>query len=525
MGKKRSKSQRIGTEGEDQFRLFASRHHLIANKCEQDFGTDFICMIEGAQNKAGMSTVLGGVIGAFVRATQLKRGRIQLDKDDVEHLLACEYPVCVVLVHLRGNGEPSMHFSFVDGAFGEALAGFVESGGKHTYLTSSGLCAESLFDYELQRAIRPGFVEQFRVRLAGLRLDRVIPHSRIQVLRFDDGSFTLVKIQDFFSQFADDGISQPALHKAIFGVEHFMHERLSNLPLRPELIESLQGLPSPVVIEAAIPVMDGAIEVESGDGAVTNCAFEVRKSSDHTGWVHRSGFAITISTSTPHEGKWVHFLCSRADPDVPVILADYADLWDFLESCEPGAKLRFGEGGHAYGVELFSGLMKYGFFAKYLRRVSNLRSWSHGTWYLGDAMDEETLNTLAFLFYLDKAPEHINGMGFTFSDLESSEAPVKMWVPICMNLPRAGSVVWLFTEGKMLTIESGTVGFKFGKILDRDIELRDKRFTKSSFPEIVVETGIKTIPLVPPSENLNQYASDASTWGIPGLCEADSDMN
>jgi len=45
IGKKRSKSQRIGVTGEDYFRIFAVRHRLLANKVEQDFGTDFICQV------------------------------------------------------------------------------------------------------------------------------------------------------------------------------------------------------------------------------------------------------------------------------------------------------------------------------------------------------------------------------------------------------------------------------------------------------------------------------------------------
>jgi hypothetical protein len=100
MGKKRSKSQRIGTAGEDYFRLFSGRHRLLPNKVEQDFGTDFLCQLEGALDGAGMAPVIGGVVGAFVRTTTNSRGRIHLTRSDVEHLLSCDYPVFIFLVHL-----------------------------------------------------------------------------------------------------------------------------------------------------------------------------------------------------------------------------------------------------------------------------------------------------------------------------------------------------------------------------------------------------------------------------------------
>ena len=76
-------------------------------------------------------------------------------------------------------------------------------------------------------------------------------------------------------------------------------------------------------------------------------------------------------------------------------------------------------------------------------------------------------------------------------------------------------------RGKMLSIKDNAVGFRFGKILDRDMEIRSERFTKSLFPEIVAESGIKTILFVPPKEDLKLYSSDASTWSVSGFCGVD----
>lgn len=191
MSKRRSKSQRIGTAGEDHFRLFAGRNRLIASKCEQDFGTDFLCQIEGVQGKTGEAPVLGRLLGAFVRSTENKRGRIRLDREDVEHLLACEYPVLVVLVHLPKDREAAIYFRFVDGEFGEMLADYLTRNEKSISLTPTNLNEERMLTSELSRALTPGFVEQFRVSLAAKSLDRVIPHSRVQVRRSQDGSITL----------------------------------------------------------------------------------------------------------------------------------------------------------------------------------------------------------------------------------------------------------------------------------------------------------------------------------------------
>jgi hypothetical protein len=58
-GKKKTVGQRIGAYGEDLFRLFARRHRLSPNKVEEDLGTDFLCMVEGAPSAAGVAQATG----------------------------------------------------------------------------------------------------------------------------------------------------------------------------------------------------------------------------------------------------------------------------------------------------------------------------------------------------------------------------------------------------------------------------------------------------------------------------------
>lgn len=517
-GKRRSSSQRIGTTGEAYFRLFAERHGLIANKCEQDFGTDFLCQVEGVQEKTGVAPVIGGLLGAFVRTTKSRRGRIRLHRKDIEHLLICEYPICVVLIHLPRGREIGNYFSFVDEELGEMIADFLERGGDNVYLTPSQLKQEFMFEDELSRVLKPGSVEQFRIRLAAKKLDRLIPHTRVQVRRAKDGSFTLVKIRDFFSQFPNDLVSRGILYKAVFGHEDHMFSRFRQVPILPGLIESLSSLPFPVAITGPLPIQAILIEVVSEDGSIRACTFELRSTPGYMGWVHHSGFAITISESELYEGKWIHRLQAQVDPDVPISLSLYEDLWMFLEGCELGAKLQVEGKDIGLNVDQFRDLLHYGFLARYLRLVTTMHQWPEGTWYLGDATNDETLNTLALLFSLAREPERLNGLTLILADRYADEIPIKAAVPICMNLPRSGLVVWIVTEGYVMMHQAALAGFKFGEILDLNIEIREKQFNKSIWPEIVINPKIKTIPLVPPEENLNHYTSDPLTWGC-GILE------
>ena len=425
--------ERIGTIGENHFRQFASRHRLIPNKLEEDFGTDFICQVEGVYQGTGSAQVLGGLVGAFVRATESRRGRIRLNLVDVEHLLACDYPVFLILVHLKKDSPSVIHYKFVDDDFGEILANHVISGKKYQYLTPSNLNNESKFDDELIQALKPGYVEQTRVNLAAKRLNRVIPDIKIQIRRSQNGSFTLVKIRDFIKQFKDDISSKEHLYNALFGHEKLMTPRFENIPIQPELFNSLKQLPSPIVIGGTIPVKESLVKVETKTGVTKVCKFEVRNSPGYVGWVHQTGFALTASEAKKYKGQWVHWLRAKVDSDAPVDLSEYDDLWSFLEYCEPGATIQMGENDHKIRMEAFEGFAQYGFYAKYLRRVAKLYSWQRGTWLLKDAENEEILNTLAFLYHTDTKPEHMSKFGFAMSDTKWSELSVKAWVPICMN--------------------------------------------------------------------------------------------
>ncbi len=510
-GKRRSKSQWIGVTGEDNFRIFAGRHRLLANRVEQDFGTDFICQVEGSQDSAGAAPVLGGLVGAFVRATENRRGRIKLDRGDLEHLLGCEYPICILLVHLQKNKEPQFYFRFVDGEYAEILAKFLQTPEKTFSPTPSGLKGEGIFEEELSRALAPGFTEQSRLWLANMGLQRAIPKSRVQVRRSEYGSYTLVAVPDFLRQFEDDSISRNNLYNAVFGSKNLMLRRLGEIQIRPEVTTSLKRLPSPAVIAGPMVVHKTLIKVFPKRGAIRSCMFEGRKSPGFTGWVHKSGFALTVSESTLHEGKWVHWFHAKTDPELPIILSSCKDLWAFLDGCKPETKIQLFKS-YKVNVELFENLLKYGFFAQYLRDVENIYTWPEGTWLLNDAENEETLNTLGFLSFFYRTPDHMKKFGFIFGEQPLEEKPIRCWIPIIMNLPRAGLVVWILTKALSLISRGVNIGLKISEILEMDIEIRGSRFIKSPWPEVVAHPDNKSIPLAPTEEEINRYRSDPSTW-------------
>lgn len=523
VGKRRSNSQRIGVTGEDNFRIFAGRHRLIANKVEQDFGTDFICQAEGSQDSTGSAPVLGGLVGAFVRATENKRGRVRFKKEDVEHLLGCEYPLFILSVHLSKKREPLFYFRFLDGEFSEILANFLQSGERYFSLTPSELNEERNFEEELSRALNPGFIEQSRLWLANKGLQSVIPKSRIQVVRSHHGTFTLIAVPDFLQQFENGSNSRKSLYTAVFGPGTLLMKRLGEIPLNSKILNSLRNLPSPVVIAGPLTLHRTDIDAISKNGGKKSCMFEGRRSLGFTGWVHKSGFALTVSERTPHEGKWVHWFQAKTDPEVPITVSEHKDLWNFLDGCKPQGEIKLFNN-FRVKVEVFENLLKYAFFAQYLRDIEKMYPWAQGTWFLNDAVNDETLNTLGFLSFLYKYPGRMKGFGFAFAEQPWEEKVFRCWIPIVMNLPRAGLFVWIFTEALSLKIRGENIGLKFGEILETDIEIRGDRLIKSLWPEIAIHPDNKSVPLAPTQLESNRYRSDPANWdcGIVPIDDEDA---
>lgn len=63
--KQRSFAQRVGTAGENQFRLMADRQHLtVAIKVEEDFGVDFMCQAEQTSGTKSVNPMIPATSGS-----------------------------------------------------------------------------------------------------------------------------------------------------------------------------------------------------------------------------------------------------------------------------------------------------------------------------------------------------------------------------------------------------------------------------------------------------------------------------
>lgn len=521
-GKLRSKAQRIGAYGEDLFRLFARRHRLSPTKVEEDLGTDFLCMGEGRPRRDGTAPVLGIVIGACVRTSESYDGRIQLDRSDAEHLLTCDFPTVIALVHTHKLAEQAIHFRFLDRWLVQRLVDFLtkrKSSGKARStisFTPPAFLPETAFDQALTEATAPGFLESLRITIAHARLASVIPRTQIRVFAAEDGGLTLVELEDFTAQFAiSDSTTEGALCDAVFGSPDKLHTRLGRLPIRPELLAALMRLPAPAVVVGQIPAWDYELESVDTTGQAT-CTFEQKAIPGWFAWVHPSGFSIRISDPRPHEGVYAHTTVASIDAEMVSHLEDHPELWDFLEHCSPTGTLRSPKHPESppLTTESIGGLIPFSYFATLLRSIRTVPL-PHGTFRLQDAQDFEAAITLDTLRQLADDGELRYGFGFQLGPEPADvERPIRCHVPICMNTPRQGLIAWVVGNGRLLYHERTRYGLMVDKITSVEVAVRPDRFPKKNpWPEIPIAPGDKrTLVLSPDPSTDALEPSDPSNW-------------
>lgn len=509
--KKRTKSQRVGARGENAFRHIASSIGLLPTKVEEDFGIDFLCQVERDSNQA-VTDITGTLLGVAVRATSSRRGRIRLNRDDVETLLNCRFPVMISLVKLgTAPTDDLVYLRLIDGEFAIELAESLSTAVDEISFTPGSFISHSDASQLIAQATSHGFSETISLLLTQHGLSRVLPNAHIQIQRSAEGQLSLIRTSDILSQF--DVSSEEAkmrLNTALFGSEKHIAQRMTQLPLRKEIWRSLKSLPQPVVIAGQIVTGKVTLIVEESPA---RCEFEARSGIGYIAYVHASGFSIRMSEAKSLNGHMVHYIDAVIDPDIDISYREHKDLWNFLAECAPDRHWKREDWpGKGVSLDESGDLYHFAWFAHYLSQTEGAIAWSSNEWYLSDGKSDEVLNSLALARLAIAEPEFLSGSAITvLKDRDTEEVAVSLTVPACSNLPRGGLILWLHAEGTALLKDEGIGGVIIRRIMRVAPEFVDAVFSKStSKPELVIYSKWPTVALGPTPE---LTSSDASAWG------------
>ena len=419
-GKRRAAANRIGTRGEAAFSYYATLAGLLPTKFQEDVGLDFICQVDENPASFPSSTIASAVIGVSVRSTSKVGGRIALDRSDAADLLRADFPVCVVLLEENGLSDTPW-FASLDAGFRDQLLNFLASKRKTFTFTSNECRPWSDFRSWVDSAMTPGSAEQEKIKAAESRLEKSIANVKLEVRRDARGALTIVTAMDLYAYFSTlDDADRYKLYEATFGAAHRASSRVKSLALKKELVSELSHLPDPWVLGGFTYLNHSVLRVEGVAGSA-DCTFTKTSNGEHTGWCRGNGFSLTASKSKKEGSVWIHELAAFADPEEDLDLSTDEELLTFLNCCVPGA--RIGDPSPAACrllVEEFGALSYYGWFSQYFNRAKNLSGWSAEVAVLRDAVDEETLNTMAWLAALSDMPTAVGKIAFS---LESDSEP------------------------------------------------------------------------------------------------------
>ncbi|GAB3052907.1 hypothetical protein GCM10027053_11520 [Intrasporangium mesophilum] len=499
--KQRSLSQRLGTAGENQFRLMAERQHLIvAAKVAEDFGVDFMCQAEESADTASANPVIPAHFGVCVRATKLADGRVKLNRADASNMLRYRQPLVFVLVHLV-DGLEACYYRVMDPEFGGMLSRFLDSRKKTKSLTPADCRPEPGFRSDLIPALKPSATRRTQLALAEIRLRSLVPGATVEINIDKDGETAIIVADDYFDFFEKLPEKQRnSVYRAAFGRPDLFDGRTTSLPFNSAIPEALVDAPDRIVIGGSIVSEDATLEI-SGPEGTARAPFTYTRIGTHYGWVHTDGLALTVSAARPRsDGVFVHETRVLIDDEADISLDDLSsDLRKLLMVAVPDAILREADSGFAMEVDYF-GLPRLCELVRAHADARQLRGWDPAAIQLRDLNDQTSRLAIMMLGTWSVAPALFPKIGLYLDsnlnpiDLDNAERVEKPGLlTVVLDTARktiiataSGLATELWFDGRLIGLASFTA-----RTIELDIRASLAR--GELYPEIVVGEGISMV--------------------------------
>ncbi|MFE7329407.1 hypothetical protein ACFU8W_31390 [Streptomyces sp. NPDC057565] len=487
MPKKRNSSQRIGSIGEDRFRIFCHENFLIPNRVENDFGFDFLCQLDLTASFSQTGQISGTILGFSVRSTDRVDGRIKLTRSDAECLLAADFPVGLALVKLDQVRSAEVYFRFLDPDFIVSLSEFLSSTKQSKHFTPKDLLPASEITETVRRVSAPGYVEQSRVQAAERLAEPIAGNVRIQIQRDGQNEVTLVTSLDLYSFFEQGTESErDALFLATFGAPRFRGKRIRDLALKGGLMRGIARLPQPYVLRGFV-MDDPTVAKVNGPRGSASLSVLRTANDHHYGYVHAAGFALTVSHRIKRNGQYVHEMRTLVDPKSDSPLEEHPALLHFLNSCYPDSTFTFDGEGLTLDTPNFSGIGDCANFASALLGARTLTGWQDVRVTVSDMAIEESRKSMMWLAAAAAPGSHVLPRGLVIRDVQESECDARnavIYVPVVCNLATTSVVTWFSGKGSVLYHQDEPCGFKVNVYETREVEVVKRLPKKSIFPEV-----------------------------------------
>lgn len=504
MSKTRSKlrtvGQLIGEKGEALFRVWATDSHLVPQKVERDYGIDFFCQVmEPVDMETEEST--GLLIGVQVRSVAGKsRPRVVFDKADAVSALRLSIPYCLVAVDTE---RQQIYYKFLDERLLREFHSFIDSDAKtKSYRLSSFNTGAEGFTDSLHTICTPAAQIRLKISRTALKIEADVSGADLKVLQTRSGGIALVDVPWLTQVFQIDPAKKEEISSRIFEHDSFPIREVSGLPIK-KAFESIKPLvDGPIVFRGAVEKQIDLF-VRNGEETRTD-SFCLRRVEDERAYVHSSGLILTISDARLHNGFYTHFMGLRISKDKNDPLGRSSRTLSFLELLKPGSVINE-VGREGILVDHWAGLENIGPFVTAIQKVCSCLNLPITDVFLSDMQSRDFGLTITLIELMinqvkleDIMPGFLLGPAAGEPPKDEFWVPVDFRIPIIANLKGKGVEIWVEGKGNVYVHDSENVicGFRITRQEKWGCVLRDTRFVKDIYPEVIVYENWPAIPLL-----------------------------
>jgi hypothetical protein len=498
-GKRLSRSNVIGEQGELAFQQWALKRQLSANKAHIDVGIDFFCQVMSPVPGSTSLEAVGSILGAQVKTVdENENPSLKLDRIDAIDLLRQNQPTCVFGLRLS---DGSVRFQFLNIEFMDRLLKFLDTDRESVSISYADLSGDpALFERLLGKYSNAFEQLQLRIHLIKKRMTKAIPGADLSIQSTGVGTKSRIYVPTVSSAFlVDEGAREKIRLKMLR--EGTIDPLEDGVNLHPAVLNAIRETQSSLVELAAQSGKRVTVGIRWRDKYASE-PFERYAYDSEIAFVHRAGLRLTWDTKRENvSGVYMHATESELfKPKRRASLKGSPLI--FFRLFQAGAALYF-ESDTPMPLSAFGS--RFESFGNALAPVPDLCT-ALGLPFsqvaLADFNDEEFSISVWFLEELllkgTSVTKMVNGFVLGAAAEIKPEllptVPIRATIPIVLNWKKTGIVVWIECDAEAYKYKGLMCGLRITRQLSWKVEKR-KRFSKSVHPEMCVARDWPTIEI------------------------------
>ena len=498
-GKRLSRSNVIGKQGELAFGQWAFDHGLSANKAETDVGVDFFAQVMspvvGSESMEGS----GPILGAQVKTVDDQQNpRVKLDRIDATDLLRQTQATCLFGLRLS---DKSVHFQFLTKEFIDRLLVFLANKNAQFSIPYASMSHDaSVFRRQLRKYTNPFEQLQLRIHLIKGRVAKAIAGADLTIQSSDDHTVCQVYVPWASSAFTVEASAREAVRLRVLREGNIDPEE-PGVALHPVLVDALKETQSSALLLAGGAAERVTVGIRLKDQHATE-PFLRHSFGTEIAYVHRAGFRLTWNTKAePTPEGYSHAMESevfRPKKHVPLTGTPLV----FFRLFRPGAVLSLRPNWDLLLSETGAHIEHIGEAVDPIPHLCLALGLPLSRVALADIADEEFARAVWLLetLLIKNVPLGQLTRGFVVGPAASlpleqvPTSPITISVPLGLNWKDTGIVIWVEGDADAFLHEGLVCGIRLGKQRGWRIE-KTKRIKKSIYPELWVTKGWPAIPI------------------------------